>query len=49
MYEIKFNHESQCHVIGAISTYGFKLYSEDILANDDDNSSIKGLFDRRIK
>jgi len=48
MYEIKFNHESQCHVIAAIRTYGFKLYSEDVLENDDDNISIKGLFERRV-
>ena len=48
MYEIKFNHESQEHVIAAIRTYGFKLYSENILTNDDNNSSIKGLFDRSI-
>ena len=37
MYEIKFNHETQNHIISAISTYGFKLYSENILKNKDNN------------
>ena len=48
MYEIKFNHETHNHIISAIGIYGFKLYSENILKNKDNNSSITGLFNRRV-